>query len=100
MRTYCLILRGNAIRHIYIYIQREDLNKYLQVLTAIMTYLTADIRKTLGYLVLEGRFSINSFTTVRANHSRTAGSHITINKRFAFLISNKGRKYHPKLHIN
>ena len=41
-----------------IYTQREDLDEHLQVLTAIMTDLTADVRKTLGYLTFSKKDSV------------------------------------------
>jgi len=41
-----------------IYTQREDLDEHLQVLTAIMTDLTADVGKTLDYLVYLKKSSV------------------------------------------
>jgi len=61
-----------------------------------------DIRKTLDYLVFQGRVNTHSFAIVRTNNNRFAGSHITVNERVAFSISNKVKKleYYSKIHIN
>ena len=83
--------------------QREDLDKYLQVLTAIMTDLTVDVGKTLDYLAYsKEKFSTHLFTIVRTDNHGYAGSRITVNERFVFSISNKIRKleYYPKIHNN